>query len=160
MPLRLGWLGVCPGLSGAGAAAADVGGVGGPVSGGGSLPGDGDGDVDAEHPGEQRGGQVGGELEQCGGAGLPGVDPELTEPFGELVGADRASWLPAGEQPGGGSLVADGGMAVPGGGELQDQGVERLGEDDRLAAQPDPDLPSLAWMWPRVSRLIVAGRCA
>jgi hypothetical protein len=33
--------------------AADVCGVGGPVSGGGVLPGDGDADVDAEHPGEQ-----------------------------------------------------------------------------------------------------------
>jgi len=60
-------------------AVADVGGVGGPVSGGGTLPGDGDADVDAEHPGEDGGGQVGGELEQRGGAGLPGMDGELAQ---------------------------------------------------------------------------------
>jgi WD40 repeat protein len=41
---------------------ADFGGVGGPVTGGGALPGDGDGDVDAERPGQDGGGQVGGEL--------------------------------------------------------------------------------------------------
>lgn len=42
-------------------AAGDVGGVGGPVSGGGSLPLDGDGD--AEGAGEDRAGQFGCELE-------------------------------------------------------------------------------------------------
>jgi hypothetical protein len=35
-----------------GSAAADVGGVGGPVAAAGALPGDRDGDVDAEHAGE------------------------------------------------------------------------------------------------------------
>ena len=48
----------CSGVIGAdwrhgwGVAAADFSCVGGPVSGGGALPGDGDRDVDAEHPGE------------------------------------------------------------------------------------------------------------
>src|ERR1022692_3950726 len=134
MPSGWGGPGVSRRLSGTGAAAADVGCVGHPVPGRGALPCDGDGDVDAEHPGEQRGGQVGGEREQRGGTGLPGIDAELTETFGELVGADRASWLPAGEQPRGGFLAAYGGMAVPGGGDLQDQGVERLGGGDRVSA--------------------------
>jgi hypothetical protein len=98
--------------------------------------------VDAEHPGEQRSWQVSGELEQRGGTGLRGADAELTETSGELVGADRASWLAAGEQPPRDFLAADGGMAVPGGDDLQDQGVKRLREDDRLAAQPDPDAVS------------------
>ena len=44
----------------AGAGAADLGGVGGPVPSGGALPGDGDGDVDAEQAGQDGGGQVGG----------------------------------------------------------------------------------------------------
>src|SRR6266568_9084929 len=82
-----------------GVAAADFGGVGGPVSGGGALPGDGDRDMDAEHPGEHGGGQVGGELEQCGGAGLAGADADLAEPFGQLLRADGPSGLAAGEQP-------------------------------------------------------------
>ena len=55
----------------------------------------------------------------------------------ELVGADRASGLAAGEQPGRGALVADGGVASPGGGDLEDEGVERLGKDDWLAAEPE-----------------------
>jgi hypothetical protein len=53
-------------------AVADVGGVGGPVSGRGTLPGDRDADVDAE----------------------------LAQSFGELVGADGLPGLAAGEQPG------------------------------------------------------------
>ena len=138
MPFRLGLAGCLPRAERDwSAAAADVGGVGGPVAGGGALPGDGDGDVDAEHAGQDGGGQVGGELEQRGGAGLAGVDAELAESFGELVGADRAAGLPAGEQPGRGALVAEGGVAVAGGDELQDQGGEGLGEDDGLAAEPD-----------------------
>ena len=44
---------------------ADLGGVGGPVAGGGALPGGSDADVDAEQAGEYGGGQVGGELEQA-----------------------------------------------------------------------------------------------
>ena len=80
-------------------AVADVGGVGHPVSGAGVLPGDRDLDVDAEQAGEDRGGQFGGELEQRGGAGGPGVDADLVEPFGEPVGADRLAGPPAGQQP-------------------------------------------------------------
>lgn len=46
-------------------AACHLGGVGGPVSGRGALPGDGNRDVDAEHPGEHCGRQqLCGELEQ------------------------------------------------------------------------------------------------
>ena len=54
-------------------------------------------------------------LEQRGRAGLAGVESELAEPFGELVGADRAAGLSAGEQPAGGSLVAEGGVSAAGG---------------------------------------------
>src|SRR5262244_1746426 len=59
-------------------AAAVVGGVGGPVAGGGVLPGDGDLDVDAEQPGERWGGKFGGEAKQCGGAALGGAEAELS----------------------------------------------------------------------------------
>ena len=81
------------------AAAADVGGVGGPVSGGGVLPGDGDADVDAEHPGEDGCGKFGGELEKRGGACLRWVDADGFEPVPEVAGADRPAGLAAGEQP-------------------------------------------------------------
>src|SRR6266516_1297082 len=118
-------------------AAAELGCVGGPVSGGAALPGDSDGDVDAEHPGEHRRGQVGGELEQRGRARLPGADADLAQALGHLVGADRSSGLAAGEQPGRGALVADGGVTPPGGDDLEDQHVERLGKDDWLAAELD-----------------------
>jgi hypothetical protein len=64
------------------------------------LPGDGDVDVDAEHAGEKGGGQFGGELEQRGGACLAGLDAEVLKPLAEVIGADRAAGLPAGEQPG------------------------------------------------------------
>ena len=47
-------------------ASAVVGGVGSPVSGGGSLPGDSDADVDAEQSCQQGCGEFGGEAEQCG----------------------------------------------------------------------------------------------
>src|SRR5512135_3716046 len=57
-------------------AAADVGGIGHPVAGGGVLPGDGDVDVDAEQAGEQGGGEFGSELEQGGGAGWSGADAD------------------------------------------------------------------------------------
>jgi hypothetical protein len=123
--------------------AADVCGVGGPVAGGGALPGSGDGDVDAEHACQDGGGQVGGELEQGGGAGLAGVDAVLAEAFGEAVGADRASGLPAGDQPGRGAVIADGGVAAPGGEQLPDQAGEGLGQDDRLAAEAQPYLPAV-----------------
>ena len=48
MPLDLGVMRALR-RSGWSAAAADFGGVGGPVPGSGALPGDGDGDVDTEH---------------------------------------------------------------------------------------------------------------
>ena len=75
-------------------AAADLGGVGGPVAGGGPLPGDRDADVDAEQTGEDGCGQVRGELEQRSGTGLAGADTELAQAFGELEGADRLARLP------------------------------------------------------------------
>src|SRR5215813_12147723 len=58
-------------------AAAVVGGVGGPVAGGGVLPGDCDLDVDAGQPGEHWGGKFGGEAKQCGGAALGEAETEL-----------------------------------------------------------------------------------
>ena len=70
----------------------------------------------------------------------PGLDAELAEAFGELVGADGAAGLPAGEQPGRGSLVADGGVAAAGGDELPDQAGEGLGKHDGLAAEAQPHL--------------------
>ncbi len=95
--------------------------------------------MDAEHPGKHGGGQVGGELEQCRRAGSPGADAELAQALGQLAGADGPSGLAAGEQPGRGALVADGGVAATGGGDLQDQGVKWLGKDDRLwAERPEP----------------------
>ena len=140
------------------AAAADVGGAGGPVPGGGSLPGDGDGDVDAEHPGEDGGGQVGGELEQRGGAGLTGADTQLAEPLGELLGADG----PAG--------LASGGTArarCPGrrwrrvaGGLRPAAGPRRRGARGRTTGLRPSRIrtcSSMVWTWPRVSWLIVAG---
>ncbi len=96
--------------------------------------------MDAEHPGEHRGGQFGGELEQCGGAGLTGEDAELAETFGHAEGADGPAGLAAGEQPGRGPGVADGGVALPDGGDLPCQRVERLGQDDGFAAQAQPYL--------------------
>src|SRR6516225_6233816 len=113
MPLDLGVMRALR-RSGWSAAAADFGGVGGPVPGSGALPGDGDGDVDAEHPGQDGGGQVGGELEQRCGAGLPGADAELAESFTHAEGADGPPGLAAGEQPGRGALVADGGVPAAG----------------------------------------------
>jgi hypothetical protein len=62
------------------------------------LPGDGDFDVDAEQAGGDGGGGFGSELEQRGGAGWPGVDADLVEPFGEPAGADRLPGPPAGQQ--------------------------------------------------------------
>ena len=61
----------------------------------------------------------------------------LAEPFGEPVGADRASGLSSGEQPWRGAVVADGCVAAAGGEQLPDQGGERLGQDDRLAAEAE-----------------------
>ncbi len=50
-------------VAGRGWAAAVVGGVAGPVSAAGSLPGDGDADVDAEQSGQEGCGEFGGEAE-------------------------------------------------------------------------------------------------
>ena len=46
-------------------------------------------------PRQDSGGQVGGGLEQCGGAGLAGVDAVLAEAFGEAVGAEQDDRLAA-----------------------------------------------------------------
>src|SRR4051794_26663489 len=85
----------CPGGS-----LADLGGVAGPVSAGEAVRGDRDVGVNAQGAGEDRGGDFGGELEQCGAAGLVGLDPEVGEPLGQSCGADRSSGLAPGEQPG------------------------------------------------------------
>ncbi len=80
-------------------AAADVGGVVGPVAAGDLLPFDGDADVDAEEAGEDRGGEFAGELEEGGGSGLAGLKPDLVEAFGQPEGAGWLAWSAAGEQP-------------------------------------------------------------
>ncbi|WP_327149014.1 hypothetical protein [Nocardia sp. NBC_01329] len=49
---------------------------------------DGDLNVDAEYPSEDGGGQFGGEDEQCGGAVLPGPDPDLVETLADPVVAE------------------------------------------------------------------------
>jgi hypothetical protein len=72
-------------------AAADVGGVGGPVPGGNLLPLGRDLDVDAEGLGQDCGGDFGGQGEQGGAAALPRADPEGVEPLGE---ASSVSALP------------------------------------------------------------------
>ncbi|WP_329223336.1 hypothetical protein OG352_38500 [Streptomyces sp. NBC_01485] len=59
---------------------------------------DGDLDVDAEYPGEDGGGQFGGEGEECGGAVLPGSDPDLTETLADPVIAEGVSWAAAGKR--------------------------------------------------------------
>src|SRR6266516_281504 len=87
-----------PAMRSAFQAVTDVGGVAHPVTGGGVLPGDGDFDVDAEQAGEDRGGEFRGEPEQRGGAGWPGVDANLVEPFGAPAGADRLPGPSAGKQ--------------------------------------------------------------
>ena len=58
-------------------AAAVVGGVVGPVTAAGSLPGHGDTDVDAEESGEHGGGQFGGQAEKRCRSILSGPEPEL-----------------------------------------------------------------------------------
>ena len=88
-----------------GGSSGDVGCVVGPVTAGGALPGDGDGDVDAEHAGQDCGGQVGGKLEKRGGAGFPGVQAELSESLGELVGAHWCTMVM--------SVILDGSLMHP-----------------------------------------------
>src|SRR5260370_32512360 len=58
-------------------ASAVVGGVGRPVSGRGSLPGDSDADVDAEQSGQKGCGEFGGEAKQRGRPCLAGTEPDL-----------------------------------------------------------------------------------
>ncbi|KUN58324.1 hypothetical protein [Streptomyces griseorubiginosus] len=90
---------------------ADLGGVGGPVVGGGSLPFDGDGDGEAEGAGEDGCGQLGGELEQGGRAGFGEPDAEVAEPFAHGPGTDRAAGLAARNEPGR-VCTAEDGMAA------------------------------------------------
>src|SRR5271165_6194468 len=122
--------------------AADVGGVGHPVAGGQPLPLDGDADVDAEHARQDGGGQVGGELEQGNGTSLAAVDADVAESLAEPGGADRLAGPAAGEQPGGGAVVAEGGVTAADCRYLQGEGVDGLGKNDGLAAEPDEGLPS------------------
>ncbi|GAB2845979.1 hypothetical protein GCM10027200_52700 [Lentzea nigeriaca] len=76
------------------------------------------------------GGQFGGELEQRGGTGLAWGHAELADAFGELVGADGAAGLSAGEQPVRGSLVVDDRVASSGGNELAEDPGEWFGEQE------------------------------
>ena len=85
--------------------------------------------------------------------GPAGKDTVLAEPFSEAVAADRASGLPAGERPGRGAVIADGGVAAAGGEKLPDEVGEGLGRDDRLAPRPNP--PSR----PRNRIRLKAGSC-
>ena len=79
-------------------AAADVGGVVGPVAGGDLLPADGGVDADSECSGQDGCGDLGGELEQCCAAGLVGPDAEPVQPLLEPFGADRPAGPASGEQ--------------------------------------------------------------
>src|SRR5262249_5985625 len=115
--------------------AADVGGVGCPVAVGGVLPGDGDVDVDAEHAGQDGSRDFGGELEQGGGPGRPGGDADLMQASGQVAGADGVAGASAGQQPGGVTRVADGGVATAGGDQVLRQIGERPGELDGFLAQ-------------------------
>ena len=58
----------------------------------------------------------------------------LAEALGQAVGADRASGLAAGEQPGRGAVITDGGVAAAGGEKLPDEAGEGFGQGDRLAS--------------------------
>ena len=91
--------------------------------------------MDAEHAGEQGGGQFGGELEQGRGTGLSGTDPEVAEPFGELVGADGPAGFASGKQPSGGALIAETGVSSTGGDEVKDEAGEGFGELDGFVAE-------------------------
>lgn len=121
-------------------AAADFGGVGGPVTGGCALPCGGDADVDAEGAGQDRGGQVGGELEEGGGSSSAGLDAELAQSFDHPEGAEVLSGSSAGEQPWGFTVAADGGVTGSGLHEFADHLVERLGDQDRFSTEPQPHL--------------------
>ena len=113
-------MGAVVGLVRAVLAAAVVGCVGRPVSAAGALPGDCDADVDAEQSREQRGGQFGSEAEQRGRASLAGREPQFAQAVREVGCAERPAGPSAGEEPLGGSLVADGGVSGAGCQELPD----------------------------------------
>jgi hypothetical protein len=55
------------------------------------------------------------------------------------VGADGAAGLPAGEQPGRGSLIADGGVAAPGGDEVAGEGCQGFGQLDGYGPESECD---------------------
>jgi hypothetical protein len=117
------------------AAAADVGGVGAPVSTGDFLPLDGGLDVDAEGLGRDRGRDVGGQGEQGGAATLARADPEGMQPLAESVFGQRASWPASREQPGGRDTEQAGARYLAAARERADQGVQRGGQQDGPAAQ-------------------------
>ena len=121
-------------------ATAVVGRVSGPVSAAGSLPGDGDADADPEHPREHSGGQFRGESGTARSSGPGPGAGRVGEAVAELVGADRPARPPAGEQPARGSLVAEGGLAPAMSDEMEDEGVEWIGQNDGLAAEAKPYL--------------------
>ncbi|MGP3925956.1 hypothetical protein [Streptomyces sp. 8N616] len=91
---------------------------------------DGDLNVDAEHPREDGSGEFGGEGEQCGGAVLSGLQPDLLQAKGELVIADGLAWAAAGKEPGHVLGCADLGFAAVSGNEFADQIGQGLGHDD------------------------------
>ena len=117
------------------AAAADVGGVGAPVSTGDFLPLDGGLDVDAEGLGQDRGRDVSGQGEQGGAATLARADPEGMQPLAESVFGQRASWPASREQPGGRDTEQAGARYLAAARERADQGVQRGGQHDGPAAQ-------------------------
>ena len=72
---------------------------------------------------------------------LAGLESELAESFGECVRADRAPGLSAGEQPGRGAGVADGGVSATGRDDREDKRGDGFGQHDGLVAEPETDLP-------------------
>lgn len=96
-------------------------------------------DVDAEYPGEDGGGQFGGEGEQCGGAVLPGPDPDLVETLADPVIAEGVSGAATGKQPGHVVRGSDLGFAAAGRDEFTDECCRRLGQDDWRGAERDRD---------------------
>ena len=104
------------------------------------MPGDGDADVDAEHAGQDGGGQVGGELEQRGGASLAGSDAELAQSFAEPEGADGPAGLSAGEQPSGGSVVAEAAWPRRVATRSRTRAARGSGSTIGFAAEPQPRL--------------------
>lgn len=102
---------------------ADLGGVRGPITAAGALPGDGDADVDAEHASEDGGREIRGELEERCRARSSWAEPECTEALREPVGAHVAAGLPAGEQPARGAQITEDGMTSSGRDEAESERV-------------------------------------